>query len=78
MQKNIPDFSPLVASELICTGCGDVLPYTIVRNSRGHVEHLLYKHTNADKGCSYTCEAKVYSNLQMLPLRPDGSAVSLR
>lgn len=77
MQKNIPDFSPLVASELICAGCGDVLEFKVVKNSRGHVEHLLYTHRNEAAGCSYTCEAKVYSNLQMLPLRPDGTGVKL-
>jgi hypothetical protein len=69
--------SPLLANVLCCTGCGEFMRPEVIRNMRGNVEHLLYKHHNAERGCSYQIEAKIPSSLEMRGIRPDGEVSKL-
>lgn len=75
--KVIPDHSPLIACDLICSGCGNVLHPTIVRNSRGAVQHLEYRHRNEVAGCSYIIHSNVMINSEMKPMRADGSEAKI-
>lgn len=77
MSKSIPDHSPLIASDLICHGCGEVLKPTIVRNNKGVVQKLVYKCVNPSYGCSYTFESNAYAQVEMRPLRSDGTEAKL-
>lgn len=77
MSKPLPDHSPLVASDLICHGCGEILKPTVVRNAKGNVQHLEYKCVNPSYGCAYTFQSNTYAQVEMKPLRADGSEAKI-
>jgi hypothetical protein len=49
----------------------------VVKNGRGMVEHLLYRHHNAEKGCSYELQSNVMIQAEMKAVRADGTQVKL-
>jgi hypothetical protein len=77
VQKTIPDHSPLVLRNAVCSGCGDEIKPEIVKNSRGNVEHLKYIHRNPTKGCSYYFITNEYMNVEMKAMRVDGTEAKL-
>ena len=77
MQKTIPDHSPLIASNCICSGCGDVIRPAVVKNMRGDVSHLHYEHRNKEVGCAYSFDTNAMVNAEMKAMRPDGTEVKL-
>ena len=76
MQKTLPDSSPLIANNIVCSACGDVIQPEVVSGRRG-VDCIRYKHTNKEKGCNYVVESKSFLMAEMKPLRDDGSEVKL-
>ena len=69
MQKT-PEHAPLVAGDLVCNTCGLVMERKIVMG-RKEVVHIEYICQNADKGCNYKVERKVYSGLQPILLKEE-------
>lgn len=75
--KALPDHSPLLAPNVICHQCGDTIMPEPQRNFRGEVEYILYKHTNQQKGCSYTAQSTAFLQAEMRVMRSDGTEVKL-
>jgi hypothetical protein len=76
LKRSIPEFSPLEAGDIVCSGCGAVVKAEVLMGRRG-VETLVYNHKNEEVGCSYRVEKKVYINGEMKGVRPDGTPVKL-
>lgn len=77
VKKTIPDHSPLLAPNLICHGCGEVMEPEVITGFGGVVQFLRYDHKNEEKGCSYRVESNAMVVAEMKPLRDDGSEVKL-
>jgi len=73
---SIPDHSPLEGGVIVCSGCGKDMERKVVMNKRG-VDHLYYSCKNAEKGCSYGFEKKVFVNAELKGIREDGSIVKV-
>ncbi len=70
-----PDRSPLLAPNIICYSCGDVLKPKAVMGPRG-VDHVEYECRNK-KHEPYRMESTAMLQAEMRPVRPDGTAVKL-
>lgn len=75
--KTIPDLSPLIASDIVCHGCGDIVKPKVIQNKNKTVECLRYTHTNDEVGCRWQIETNVMMTATMVPMREDGTAVRL-
>lgn len=76
-KKRIPDHSPLLAPNVACHTCGDIIQAEVVKGFHGKVEHVRYKHFNEETGCSYVVETNAMLIGEMKPLREDGSEIKL-
>ena len=73
---SIPEHSPLEGGAIVCSKCGKDMNRKVVMNKRG-VDHLYYTCSNAETGCSYGFERKVYVNAEVKGIRPDGTTVNV-
>jgi hypothetical protein len=76
-RKSIPDLSPLLAPNLVCRGCGQIIEPKVIKGFHGAVETLRYDHRNTEVGCSYRVDSTAMTPSGMVPLREDGSEVKL-
>ena len=65
----LPAHSPLIAADLVCSTCGLTMEKKVIMN-RQEVDHIDYTCQNADIGCSYKVEAKVFSGYQPIRIPP--------
>ena len=76
---SIPDLSPLVAANLVCHDCGNILKPKVVMGHRGQkqvVDHLEYVCKNRETGCNYKVSSTTMAgSIEMVALREDGSEV---
>jgi hypothetical protein len=75
IRMGTPDRSPLLAPNVVCFTCGDVLKPKPVMGPRG-VDHIEYECRNK-KHEPYRMESTAMLQAEMRPVRPDGSAVKL-
>lgn len=68
----IPEHSPIDGGAIVCSKCGKDMKREVVMNKRG-VDYLYYSCKNAETGCSYGFEHKVYVNAEVKGIRPDGT-----
>ena len=73
MSKQLPDRSPFIASELMCPTCAELIKPVPIKNTKGAVQHLEYRHQNPNFGCSYILESNAMINAETKALRPDGT-----
>lgn len=72
----MPELSPLVAAPVVCRDCAQFLKPKPVMGKRGQrtvVTHLEYH----CKACNYKMESTLMTNMEMYPVREDGSMVKL-
>lgn len=77
---SMPELSPLVAANLVCHDCGQVIKPKAVMARRGQkevVSHLEYRHTNKKTDCNYMVESTLMTSMEMKGLREDGSMVQV-
>ena len=77
---SMPELSPLVAANLVCHECGEIIKPKAVMGNRGQkkvVSHLEYRHTNKKTDCNYVVESTTMTSMEMRPLREDGSLVKV-
>lgn len=77
---SMPELSPLVAANLVCRECGEIIKPKVVMGNRGHkkiASHVEYVHVNAKTGCNYKLESTVMTTSEMRPLRADGSVINV-
>ncbi len=76
MNRAIPKDSPLDASPAACSQCGSIIQPKAVMGPRG-VETLRYTCENAEKGCSYTFDRKVFiQHLNIRKIQPEVAKAS--
>ena len=75
-----PDRSPLLAGDIVCYTCGEILHPKVVMGPRG-VDHIEYQCNGLIEGKRqhepYRVESTIMTSGEMRPVRPDGSAVKL-
>lgn len=73
---SMPELSPLVAANLVCHECGNVMKPKAVMANRGQkkvVSHLEYECINPKTGCRYRVKSTDMTHAEMIPMREDGS-----
>jgi len=74
MQRSIADHAPLLAGDVVCHTCGNILKPQVIQGARGGVQCVRYECRNKEHGCSYATETNVYLASELFPVRPDGKA----
>jgi len=80
MLKAIPDNSPIIAANIVCSQCGNVLLPKVVMVQRGKdqvADHVEYTCINEERGCRYKVETNVMLQAEMMKLREDGTEARL-
>lgn len=65
----LPSTSPFIAANLMCPTCAEIIEPVPVKNAKGGVRHLEYRHQNPNFGCSYIVESNAMVTAEAKPLR---------
>lgn len=57
----LPDFNPLIASDAICSTCGQTMEWDVERGPKGRAVRVRYFCVREETGCNY----EVYSDLRL-------------
>lgn len=69
----VPSLSPLIAYDIVCSQCGQIVKPEVVMSSFGRVECIKYTHINEEIGCRYVVRNNEMTRGEMIPIRPDGT-----